>query len=102
MRFAILYFTGSKDFNTAQRRHAIKMGYSLNDKYISRLPEKSKKQTKETKKKETVKAQEFKPDHDNTVSLSAETASNLLPRWLDRSRRVDENSHLPHDQQWVP
>ena len=29
--FAILYFTGSKNFNTAQRHHALKMGYSLNE-----------------------------------------------------------------------
>ena len=55
--FAILYFTGSKDFNTAQRRHAIKMGYSLNDKHISRLPEKSKKQTKQTKETKQTKQQ---------------------------------------------
>lgn len=29
--FAILYFTGSKDFNTAMRGHALKMGLSMNE-----------------------------------------------------------------------
>ena len=29
--FAVLYFTGSKDFNTAMRGHALKMGLSMNE-----------------------------------------------------------------------
>ena len=29
--FAILYFTGSKDFNTSMRAHALKMGMSMNE-----------------------------------------------------------------------
>ena len=29
--FAVLYFTGSKNFNTAQRHRALKKGYSLNE-----------------------------------------------------------------------
>lgn len=29
--FAIMYFTGSKDFNTAMRGHALKMGLSMNE-----------------------------------------------------------------------
>ena len=29
--FAILYFTGSKDFNTAMRAHALRMGMSMNE-----------------------------------------------------------------------
>lgn len=29
--FAVLYFTGSKNFNTAQRQRALKLGYSLNE-----------------------------------------------------------------------
>ena len=28
--FAILYFTGSKDFNTLMRQHALDLGYSMN------------------------------------------------------------------------
>ena len=29
--FAILYFTGSKDFNTLMRQHALSLGYSMNE-----------------------------------------------------------------------
>ena len=29
--FAILYFTGSKEFNTAMRQHALNMGYTMNE-----------------------------------------------------------------------
>ena len=29
--FAILYFTGSKDFNTLMRQHALDLGYSMNE-----------------------------------------------------------------------
>ena len=35
---AVLYFTGSKNFNTAMRTHAIKMGYKLNEYGLFKLP----------------------------------------------------------------
>ena len=40
--FAILYFTGSKDFNTVMRGHALKNGYSLNEHEISIIENKQK------------------------------------------------------------
>ena len=33
--FAVLYFTGSKSFNTVMRGHALKLGYSLNEHYLT-------------------------------------------------------------------
>jgi len=36
--FAILYFTGSKGFNTAMRAHALKMGYSMNEHALKGAP----------------------------------------------------------------
>ena len=33
--FAILYFTGSKEFNTVMRQHALTMGYTLNEHGLS-------------------------------------------------------------------
>ena len=35
--FAVLYFTGSKAFNTMMRQHALNMGYTLNEHCISKL-----------------------------------------------------------------
>ena len=35
--FSVLYFTGSKAFNTVMRGHALKMGYTLNEHRIRRL-----------------------------------------------------------------
>jgi NAD-dependent DNA ligase/DNA polymerase/3'-5' exonuclease PolX len=40
--FSILYFTGSKGFNTVMRGHALKMGYSLNEHGFTRLHTKEK------------------------------------------------------------
>ena len=40
--FAILYFTGSKEFNTAMRSHALKMGYSLNEHGLYKMENKKK------------------------------------------------------------
>ena len=40
--FAILYFTGSKEFNTAMRSQALKMGYSLNEHGIYKMVNKKK------------------------------------------------------------
>jgi DNA polymerase/3'-5' exonuclease PolX len=36
--FAILYFTGSKGFNTAMRAHALRHGYSMNEHAIKGAP----------------------------------------------------------------
>lgn len=40
--FAILYFTGSKEFNTAMRSQALKMGYSLNEHGLYKMTNKKK------------------------------------------------------------
>lgn len=40
--FAILYFTGSKQFNTVMRQRAVDMGYTLNEHGISVMTEKVK------------------------------------------------------------
>ena len=42
--FSILYFTGSKAFNTVMRGHALKMGYSLNEHGLSRMTDKKKEE----------------------------------------------------------
>ena len=54
--FAILYFTGSKEFNTVMRGHALKMGVSLNEHGLSK---------KEVgKKKEELVTHRFKSEMD--------------------------------------
>ena len=54
--FAILYFTGSKDFNTVMRGQALKMGYTLNEHGISikdkGKPKGDKLETKFTEEKD--------------------------------------------------
>ena len=40
--FSILYFTGSKAFNTVMRGHALKLGYSLNEHEMSNMTDKKK------------------------------------------------------------
>lgn len=42
--FAILYFTGSKEFNTVMRAHALKMGVSLNEHGLSKKEPGKKKE----------------------------------------------------------
>ena len=39
--FAILYFTGSKDFNTLMRQHALDKGYSMNEYSLKHVSDKS-------------------------------------------------------------
>lgn len=36
--FAVLYFTGSDKFNIAMRKHALELGYSLNEKALTPVP----------------------------------------------------------------
>lgn len=38
--FAVLYFTGSKGFNTVMRGHALKKGFSLNEHGLSKMIDK--------------------------------------------------------------
>ena len=40
--FALLHYTGSKDFNTMQRQRALDMGYTMNEKGIHRMKNKVK------------------------------------------------------------
>lgn len=40
--FAMLYFTGSKEFNTAMRSHTLKLGYSLNEHGLYKMNGKKK------------------------------------------------------------
>ena len=40
--FAVLYFTGSKAFNTVMRGHALKHGYSINEHGMTNIPTKEK------------------------------------------------------------
>ena len=47
--FAILYFTGSKGFNTKMREHALTQGYTLNEHGMSRMEGKKKGALVETK-----------------------------------------------------
>jgi len=39
--FAILYFTGSKDFNTLMRQHALDKGYTMNEYSLKHISDKS-------------------------------------------------------------
>jgi NAD-dependent DNA ligase len=48
--FAILYFTGSKIFNTVMRHKALKMGYTFNEHGMYKLDDKNKKGEKVTNK----------------------------------------------------
>jgi DNA polymerase beta len=54
--FAILYFTGSKEFNTVMRGHALKMGVSLNEHGLSKK--------EPGKKKEELVSHRFKSEND--------------------------------------
>ena len=40
--FAILYFTGSKEFNTVMRQRALDMGYSMNEHGFTKMKDKKK------------------------------------------------------------
>ena len=42
--FSILYFTGSKSFNTVMRGHALKMGFTLNEHAMSKIVDKKKEE----------------------------------------------------------
>ena len=62
--FAILYFTGSKEFNTAMRQHALNVDLTLSEHGFYKLLKKST-QTKETKvKQEKVENVVFKTEKD--------------------------------------
>jgi DNA ligase (NAD+) len=62
--FAILYFTGSKEFNTVMRGHALKMGVSLNEHGLSKK--------EPGKKKEEMISQRFNSENDIFEYLNLE------------------------------
>ena len=62
--FAILYFTGSKEFNTVMRGHALKMGVSLNEHGLSKK--------EPGKKKEEMISHRFNSENDIFEYLNLE------------------------------
>jgi NAD-dependent DNA ligase/DNA polymerase/3'-5' exonuclease PolX len=62
--FAILYFTGSKEFNTVMRGHALKMGVSLNEHGLSKK--------EPGKKKEEMISHRFNSENDIFEFLNLE------------------------------
>ena len=74
--FAILYFTGSKEFNTAMRQHALNVGLTLNEHGFHKM-------TKSTKE-EKINPQLFKTEKDIFDFLNME--------YKEPQDRIDENS----------
>jgi len=74
--FAILYFTGSKEFNTAMRQHALNVGLTLNEHGFHKM----KKSTKEEK----INPELFKTEKDIFDFLNME--------YKEPQDRIDENS----------
>ena len=99
--FAILYFTGSKEFNTAMRSQALKMGYSLNEHGIYKMNGK-KKGEKLTKQFSTEKdvfdfldIEYTKPEDRkgaNSMVIKAEKRSVSKPKTL---KKVKVKSRTP-------
>lgn len=80
--FAILYFTGSKEFNTAMRQFALTKGYTLNEHGISKY--------NKNLKKEKVTTQEF-PDEKSIFTF-------LGLKYIDPTDRKGEEQIIPIEQ----
>ena len=99
--FALLYFTGSKIFNTVQRAHALKLGYSLNEHGLYHM-EKGAKGAKEkgAKEKGAKIVGEF-PDEKSIFDI-------LGMDYKEPSERIDGRAvtplttHLPAPSVQVP
>lgn len=73
--FAILYFTGSKEFNTVMRQRALDLGYSMNEHGF----------TKMKNGKKTTKLDKYFPDEQSIFEF-------LGMRYKDPTERIDGNS----------
>ena len=80
--FAILYFTGSKEFNTAMRQYALTKGYTLNEHGISKY--------NKNLKKEKVTSQAF-PDEKSIFTF-------LGLKYIDPTERKGEEQIIPIEQ----
>lgn len=78
--FAVLYFTGSKNFNTAQRQRALTLGYTLNEHGLYHM-----KNGKKTDKVNHV----FKTEDDIFKYLGME--------YLEPDKRIDNRSIIARD-----
>jgi DNA polymerase beta len=86
--FAILYFTGSKTFNTVMRQKALDMGYTMNEHGITSLSTKEKVSTHfETEKDifDFLKMEYKTPEERNELNPSIENvvktlSQNLVPK----------------------
>ena len=87
--FAILYFTGSKEFNTSVRERSLKLGFTLNEHGFSKM---------EGKKKGDKLIQEFKSEKDIFDFLKikyrepSQRNSDKLEEIIEISQPKSENS----------
>ena len=91
--FAILYFTGSKDFNTAMRHHALSQGYTMNEHRIENVSSKEAVTTIKTEKDIfkflSLKYIEPKDRIDKTSIIKTKL---IKPKTLKVKSEVTENS----------
>lgn len=80
--FAILYFTGSKAFNTVQRQRALNLGYSLNEHGLYKM--------QDGKKGEKIKDISF-PDEKSIFDF-------LKMQYVEPDKRINGNVVIPISQ----
>jgi DNA ligase (NAD+) len=85
--FAVLYFTGSKYFNTAMRQHALTLGYTLNEHGLSHMHNKIKGNRLSTafpneKSIFNFLNLEYKNPHERIDARSLVLAPNTTPKTL--------------------
>ena len=73
--FAILYFTGSKEFNTVMRQRALDLGYSMNEHGFTKMVD----------GKKTTKLNKYFPDEQSIFKF-------LGMQYKDPTERIDGNS----------
>lgn len=93
--FSILYFTGSKSFNTVMRGHALKMGFTLNEHAMSKIVDKKKEEKvdhlfKEEKDifdflKLEYKSPEERIDGRSIIPLTASSPTPVAPKVVKKN-----------------
>ena len=73
--FAILYFTGSKEFNTVMRQRALDMGYSMNEHGFTKMKD----------KKKTTALNKYFPDEQSIFKF-------LKMKYKEPTERLDGNA----------
>ncbi len=95
---ALMYFTGSKVFNTLVRTEALKLGYTLEEYGLYPLDDKKSKNTKNNQTNQTNEKDIIEQILDETSTNNSKSIKTTKAKWISRKKMANSHQHMKGDK----